>query len=255
MSGRRAVSLAAEHVAALGRIRTVPGLEICGPAADGRIWIAGPHGDDRTCWTRRIPVGDVFDVQDDARVRRPRERVPCGTLPEGPWVPASRWLKVDLPSTALSGVPHGAASLRLARCDEADPQSDVVPGAAVATTDATVLCTTLDAFAAYVSTAPLVRLQRVLHAVSDEGRVIVRGAPLPPLPGARFVEHAGIAVPVGWSWRPAVESEIVRTVFGTGLRDLVLWTADGAAECVRAEDFVPTTRAAVRAAVAGRDAR
>lgn len=261
MSRRRAVALAVEHVAALGRIRTVPGLEICDATADGRIWIAGHEGDEATCWTRRIPLGEVFVVQDDARVRRPRERVPCGTLPRGPWVPATRWLAVDLPPSALAGVTHGAAMLHLVRCDADAPDAHEprdgtsVVRAATPTTEATVLCTDLVTFAAYVSTAPLVRLGRVLHAVSEDGRVVVRGAPLPPLPGARCVEHAGIAVPVGWSWRPAIEPEIVRTVFGTGLRDLVLWTADDAAECLRAEDFVPTTRASVRAAVAGRDVR
>jgi hypothetical protein len=187
--------------------------------------------------------------------------VPCGILPDGPWVPATRWLAVDLPPTALSGVPHGAATLRLVRCDALEPGTDeprdgtAANRSAAATTEPTVLLTTRETFAAYVSTAPLVRLQRVRHAVADDGRVIVRGAPLPPLPGARFVEHAGIAVPVGRSWRPAVEPEVVRTVFGTGVRDLVLWAADDAPECVRAEDFVPTTRAAVRATVAGRDAR
>ena len=68
---------------------------------------------------------------------------------------------------------------------------------------------------------------------------------LPPLPGQRWVEQEGIAVPAGWTWTPAVEAALVRQVFGLAAGDVALWHADGAWERIAGDEFVRATRAAV----------
>ena len=81
--------------------------------------------------------------------------------------------------------------------------------------------------------------------------MIVRGTPLPPLPGERWVECEGIATPAGWRWSPAVEAAIVRAVFGLQPGDLALWQTDGTWQRVRAAEFTAASRAAVRATAEG----
>ena len=97
--------------------------------------------------------------------------------------------------------------------------------------------------------APQVRLDRWRFAVAADGRVAVHGQPLPPLPGRRWVEQEGIAVPAGWTWTPAVEAALLRQVFGLAEGDVALWDVDGAWERIAADEFVRATRAAVRATV------
>ena len=80
--------------------------------------------------------------------------------------------------------------------------------------DASLLLTQFDLWAAYSIEAPQVRLDRWRFAVAADGRVAVHVHPLPPLPGQRWVEQEGIAVPAGWTWAPAVEAELLRQVFG-----------------------------------------
>ena len=87
--------------------------------------------------------------------------------------------------------------------------------------------------------------------MASDGRVAVCGQPLPPLPGQRWVEREGIAVPAGWHWSPPVEATVVRAVFGLQAGDFALWQTDGTWQRIRAADFLPAGRAAVRASAEG----
>jgi len=116
---------------------------------------------------------------------------------------------------------------------------------------ASVLLTTIDHWQAYVAEAPQVRLDCWRFAVADDGRVVVRGKPLPPLAGERWVEYDGIAVQAGWHWSPPVEGAIVRCVFGLEPGELALWQTDETWERIRAADFLPASRAAARASAEG----
>ena len=99
---------------------------------------------------------------------------------------------------------------------------------------ASVLLTSIDRWEAYAVQAPQVRLDRWQFAVAEDGRVLVRGGPLPPLPGGRWVDRKGIAVPAGWQWSPPVEASTVRTVFSLEPGDLALWQPDGTWQRIRA---------------------
>jgi hypothetical protein len=80
----------------------------------------------------------------------------------------------------------------------------------------------------------------------DRGRVIVRGAPLPPLPGVRLVEQDGIAVPAGWTWYPAIDAVVVRELLSLKSEDSARWNTAEGWQRISASDWVQTTRSAVR---------
>jgi hypothetical protein len=77
--------------------------------------------------------------------------------------------------------------------------------------------------------------------------VIIRGTPLPPLLGGLYAEQEGIAVVVGWTWRPAVDATVLKRVFRLQRHDLALWHANQTWELVPEEHFVRASRAAIRA--------
>jgi hypothetical protein len=124
--------------------------------------------------------------------------------------------------------------------------------------EASLLLSRFDLWAAYAIEAPQIRLNPWRFAVAADGRVAVHVQPqakrvanlssaLPPLPGRRWVEQDGVAIPAGWSWTPAVDAALLREVFGLAEGDVALWHADGTWERIAAEEFVRATRAAVRA--------
>jgi hypothetical protein len=159
-------------------------------------------------------------------------RVPQGWLPQGPWTAIGRWMGFELPPALLAGRGDATVSPALVRSDRMR--------------EASLLLARFDLWAAYAIEAPQIRLDRWRFAVAADGRVAIHGRPLPPLPGQRWVEQEGIAVPAGWTWTPAIEAALLRQVFGLAEGDVALWHADGAWERIAAEEFVRATRVAVR---------
>jgi hypothetical protein len=231
-----AVRLEAADATYAAALRTVP--QLLALVDEHALWVRGPTLDEPLeLRLRSLPGAQRFDVDAANRLTRIGQRIPSGTLPAGDWRPLRDWFAVELPGAALAGVTDERMPLELVRGGKpAEP---------------TLLRLELNAWRDYALQAPQVRLECWTFAVSQSGSVLVRGTPLPPLPGERFVESAGVAVPAGWTWAPAVEASVVRDVFGLGAGELALWSTDGSWERVRTEDFVKATRSAVRLSAQG----
>ena len=85
-----------------------------------------------------------------------------------------------------------------------------------------------------IDTNTQARLDRWHFAVASDGRVVVRGAPLPPMPGILYCEEEGVAVPVGFAFSPRVESAVVGELLELQPHDLALFHADGSWERIAA---------------------
>jgi hypothetical protein len=115
-----------------------------------------------------------------------------------------------------------------------------------------MLITSLATWCHYAANAPLVRLQRWSFAVNDRGEALIRGLPLPPLAGRRFVEQDGVAVEAGWTWSPNVSAAVLRRKVQVTGGDLLLLHGEPlAVEVVPAAAFVKATRSAARQTLAG----
>jgi hypothetical protein len=109
-----------------------------------------------------------------------------------------------------------------------------------------ILVGTLADWSGYATGAPQVRLEKLTFAASADGRVIVRGQPLPPIPGRRCYERAGVAVPCGWGWPSWLTADLVRSTLEIAPPAVALFSPAGTWEVVPADQFVRATRSAVR---------
>jgi hypothetical protein len=159
-------------------------------------------------------------------------------LPEGDWRPLDQWLRVELPLAGLPAGPPGPVAWRLCR-DERPRESNL-------------LLATAEAWGIYAATAAQVRLDRWTFAADEQGRVLIRGLPLPPIAGQFYCEEEGIAVPAGWRWDPPLAAAVLRAAIGLAGRDLALLGPDGTCSIVREADWVRATRSAARLTAAGR---
>jgi hypothetical protein len=228
---RHAWTVPVEHLQPLGHLRHWRGVEVL--SVPPRVWLRAIHMEaEHEDAVRRLPGAERYTILDDGQLVPAAGRVPCGHLPSGPWQPLADWLRVELPvcDDALALVAQH--SIRLVR--------------SVTEREPTWLRTSLAAWTAYAVTAPLVRLAKWTFVADRRGDVLIRGAPLPPLPGMRLVERDGIVVPVGWEWTPALAPDVLRQVFSLGKGDALLWTPDGESERIRADDHVQASRSAAR---------
>ena len=231
-----AIRLARRDAAAFAPLRLRAGLEI-GEAADS-IWLRGPAGEaELELELRKLPAEFRGERLPDGRLRPLESRIPSLVLPALRWEPLRNWLAVELPAANWPGEPGSPVPLRIVHSAEEEP--------------ANVLRTDFESWNEFAQAAAEVRLQRLTFAVSTERQVLVRGTPLPPLAGERFVERAGIAVPAGFGWQPAVSVEVVRRVLGMAEGGFVLWERDNTLTRLHPEQFVAATRRAVRETAEG----
>jgi hypothetical protein len=201
---------------------------------DNGVWLRGERlAEDLELELRKLPGARRFSVGERGVLTPEGARIPRGMLPDAQWQPLSEWLTPAPQPPALAGRTDRRVALRLVRADHEEP--------------ATVLVTTLAEWAVYACDAPLVRLRRLRFATAADGRTAVRGDPLPPLPGPRYVERGGVAVPCGFRLMPEVDPLNLRSLLGTAADDLALFHEDGSWEWIAAADFVAATRANVRA--------
>jgi hypothetical protein len=218
--------------AALASLRLVAGLEVAEDA--GMIWVRGQMCHEQLeTKLAALPAGQRFEWLATNLLRPIDQRIPAAQLPKLAWQPLNSWLQVELPPLALPAVQPAAVCLRLVRSSREQ--------------EADLLLTSLAEFSEFAAGAAQVRLERLQFAADSDGAVLVRGQPLPALPGRRFVLHSGVAVPAGFAWEPAVSPEVLARRFGVSGNAVVLWTEDGTVTHVHQEQFVPASRSAVRA--------
>ena len=233
-----ALELDAADAAACGALRHEPGIDACIVA--GRLWLRGQALDDAlAARLRLLPALGRFHVTDDGRLVAEGARVPTGRLPEGRWFALHCWLPLEAPPVRRAGSSPPIGRMRL----------DLVRGGAAR--EANLLEIPFAVWEAHATRAPAIRLARLAFAVDDWGRALVRGTPLPALPGRRLVEEAGVAVEAGWEWRPEVSPATLRGLAGAGGDELLLVDRAPDAAGVRftilpGDAFVRATRSAVR---------
>ncbi len=228
------IRLPLEQAGSLSRLFDLPCLRVCEVADE--VWVRGDSvSESSDLALRSIADGVFFWIETDGAQLRLRDaRVPSTTLPQGEWLPIAQWLRPELPASLWPGELADSAprvSLRLIPSEEQSEPN--------------VLLTTRSSWAAYAVAASQVRLDRWRFALAADGRALIRGEPLPPLAGERFVERDGIVVLAGWTWAPQVDAGVIRDVFGLGQKDIVLWS-NQVCEIVRGEQFVAASRSGVR---------
>lgn len=213
---------------ALAWLRRQPGLEV--HEQEATFWLRG-QGEALHDHVLVLPGVAFFHVDAERQLIPRGKLVPDGRLPDGPWQPLDRWLPVALPTPAWPGTAGAPLAI------------SVVPS--TEERQANVLLTAWETWQNYAVTAPQVRLRQWQFAATTN-QAVIRGAPLPPLPGNLFCETDGIAVQAGYHWSPPIDAAIIRAVLKLEKGDLALLHADGSWELLRHSQFAAATRSAVR---------
>ena len=201
----------------------------------------------------RVPSSRFFEVVHHDRLRPRGRLLPTARLPDVRWVPLPEWLSIRIPTPALPGerrsVVHRLRRGRFGSCTASEWPSIRIPTPALpgelsgsaelrlvvdhagptADSGEELLLCKVQAFREFLLRNPLHRLRPLRFVVNDaRSEVLVRGNPLPSIPGERFVLQGGIATPVGRAWSPPVGASVIRAWLGLRDGTMALWRADGA---------------------------
>ncbi len=227
-----AIRIAREDAASLGELRLADGLEVAG---DGdSIWLRGKSGDERLAVRlSALPACERHEWLPSGQLRRIDQRIPVRQLPVLEWHPLGTWLRVQAPAAAIPANAPKPISLRLVRTTrEREPE---------------LLLAALDELECFARDAAQVRLACLHFAANADGFAMVRGRPLPPVPGHRFVLSGNVAVPAGYSWEPEVGIDVLARCFRVSGDALAIWNEGGSITRLEGEQFIPLTRRAIRA--------
>ena len=192
------------------------------------LWLRGPEAPLRT-----LPHVEHARLDGSGRLFPRHSRLPTGRLPTEGWTPIAEALLPSRPATVLPGrLLPGPVPVVLERSQDWQP--------------ARVLRTTLAEFAAWVASTPAPRWQDMRFAAGPDGAALVRGDPPPPLPGRAHTEVERVIVPCGYRWRPAIPPPVLRDVLGLLAGESALFDETGTWARLRADDWCPVSRSAVR---------
>ena len=226
-----AIRLPAESAGYLGPLRLVPSVNVL--VQDRFVWLRGNAIDpDLQRRLRSIPAAEWFNVWPGELLTSSGQTVPCDRLPAGTWQALNQWIDVQMPPVGFAAASHVRVMLKLIRSSRP--------------TVANMLLAAWNTWRDYALSAPLVRLNRWGFALSDQDTVVIRGLPLPPIPGCRLSESHGVILPAGWEFDPAVGAKVARQVLQLDDSELALFSEDSSFQRIPVSAFVQATRSAVR---------
>jgi len=237
-SARWVACVAAADVPGLAALRLVAGLEV---AIVGEVaWLRGPAMNDALALAlQKIPGLRRFTLQADGQLIAEGTRVPKGRLTAAAWSPLRDGQRVALPRALGATGAGSGAPLELVRSAVEQP--------------ANALLTDLHTWPSWAETAPEIRLRPLRFATANDGRVWIEGTPLPAITGRRFYLREGVAMPCGFACIPDLGAPALRRWLALAEGDTAFAEPEGSWEILRAEQFVPALRSAVRATMESRD--
>lgn len=186
---------------------------------------------------RAIPGAERFQVVDNHLLRPIDSRLPTCVYPDGPWKSAAAMLRVELPPSGLCGSTPSTVTFRTTRGATAAANSTLTPS---------ILECNFPEFYRWAITSSETRLEALAFACDADGQTIVRGLPLPPVNGMRWIEYDNVAVPVGHSWQPSVSVQTLNQALETSSDAIHFLEADGRLRVLEHSVFVMATRSSVR---------
>jgi hypothetical protein len=226
-----AICMKLEVADSIGPLRCTSGLEVC--TTDGTLWLRGSDTEMLSILElRSLPAVGRYRVDGD-RLLPLGKRLPIGLLPDGPWSPLHEWVSVDVARPSLPGQASGRVGLSLVRGDNAAESNIVMttPAACVA-------------WAEHASSLRLIPLSVAIDRAQE--RVILKGTPLPPLPGARYVLADRVGLPAGYDFDLSISHEDVVGLLQLAPGQSALFEPDGAWSVFDDDVFVAATRSTLR---------
>ena len=226
-----AICIKPDGVDSLGPLRCTRGLQVF--MADEEVWVRGENLETLSSLeVRSLPAVGRYHVVAD-RLLPLGKCLPVGLLPKGPWSSLHEWAEVDMTRPLLPGKAVERLGLSLTRSES--------------TAESNLLITSVEACGVWAEHASALRLARLSVALDlNQQRVLVKGTPLPPLPGARYVVNGSVGLPAGYAFDLSVSCADVVSLLRLTPGQCAFFEPDGSWSVFNDDDLTAATRSTLR---------
>lgn len=215
----------------IGNIRTVEGWFAC--KRDHLIWLKGPLNNGRNqVSVSSLPVLVSYELDEQNRLFPKGKLTPVDQLEGWEWEKLSDFMGVEMPVSAIPAQQSASLPIGMLRNENPYP--------------AFALQTSFAIWKDYVDSAPLVRLQALIFAVSSLGEVLIIGKPLPAIPGKNYWLNGNLLVPAGFDFDPPFLGKLLNQKLGNQIPSYILFNEKGEQSNILLDFFRPAERAIIR---------
>ena len=187
---------------------------------------------------RTIPGAVRYRVTEDNMLLQVDHRLPTRICPDGSWQTPQTFLKTDLPTANLAGMMPKKATIEIVRAASQQANVEGTPS---------FLECDFDAFKRWALQSSKVRLGGLSFACGSDGNTFIRGTTLPYIEGTSWIEYGSVAIPIGYSWQPAVSVQTLNSIVKSDPDTMHFLSADNNHRKIDLNDFVKATPSSVRA--------
>jgi len=217
-------------LSALGPPRTRPGWEIC--EAGEALWLRCPETPAEAEATSALPVLARYRTDSQDRLIPWQGSLPVALVPAGPWQALTDYLEVTPFPARLPGRNQQRVTVTLSP----SPHE----------TEPTALLAGLADLLVWADQASRLRLGRLKFAAARDGRVLVIGTPLPPIPGTACYFQGALGLPCGWDVAAPLQAGWVGQSLALPPGAMALLDPAGGVEIISLEAIIPLSLAALR---------
>ena len=180
---------------------------------------------------QQLPVQKTFFIDGYNRLFIPNTLTPVAMLEINEWVSIKAFVALEIPIAIMPARLQSTININIV--------------SSMNERNADALLTSLNVWKAYAKQAPLIRLQQLKFAVSENADVFIIGSPLPPIPGKAYWIKNKVALPCGFDLEWTFLTDAIEKKFTTG-GELILIAENAEWQKIPDSYFVKATRSAVR---------
>jgi hypothetical protein len=180
----------------------------------------------------QIPFTVIYELKENLLFIKgsllPSQKLPSGLL----WTPILRALPIELPSFN-----HNFFGI------SEQVHFQILPSKTER--EAFVLVTTFEEAEKYITTAPVIRLEKLLWVVIDS-KVVIFGTPILPIQGETFWKNNNFLLPAGFDFEFPVLSDLLQQKINPEQNNWIFWKKDATYFTVSKEDLKPLSISSFR---------
>ncbi len=223
------ITLALKDRDLLGNIRTQTGLSA--KEVDDFIYVRGIPENPNIA-IKKLPALNTYTLSKSGELFPIGKSTPVAVLDGSGWISIQEYIEVEPPLSALPGVIDKRYTMSLLPSEMGRTGSAIL--------------TSFETWINYAESAPGIRLEKLVFAVSEHKEVLIMGNPLPAIPGQEFWASERFLIPCGYDFEYPVLTQLFQEKISQNQHSYIMLSADGNMEIIPEQCFVKATRSAIR---------